>query len=617
MKKIIFTIYIAVVALTLSACKKGFLDSSSPSEYTAENVYNSTTYANYALTGIYSLLTQDQMYSARLSLNYATNSDIEIVGADATSYKENTNRGLSNYLGTPDNNSIAREWSLIYKMIERSNLFIDGVRKSPLMSTADSTTMKGYMGQALTLRALAYFELVKNWGDVPYKAEPSKADLSNVYLPATDRDEIYDHLLTDLAEAEQYVPWVKTGTYSSVEMVTKGFVKGLTARIALFRGGYSIRNKPGFPTERGSDWRKYYELANRQCKEIKARGVHQLNTNYIDVWKKLGRFEQDAVFNENMFEVANGLSRSGEMGYSVGIRFYTNAKYGFGNNANVVNTTAYYFYSFDQKDIRRDNTIAYYTYSNSAAEIKEVFQTNPLSYNFAKWDQRFMNDSWSVLNKAANGKFGYGINWAVMRYSDVLLMLAETENALNGSPTSEAKLALKDVRRRAFAEADRPLKVDAYVDALGDELSFFNAIVNERAWEFGGEAIRKFDLIRWNLLTSKIAEQRIEFKKLLSGAAPYQAVPKALFYKYEANNEILDKPAINFYQDKGTVDIPGYTKINWMSGYSANDITSYNERIDLFSSGLTSGGVQNRHLYPIPSSVISDSQGKLKNSYGF
>lgn len=617
MKKITLITYIAVLALAASSCKKGFLDSSSPSEFTSDVVYNSTTYASYALTGIYSLLTQDQMYSARLSLNYSTNSDIEIVGADAGSYKENTNRGLSNYLGTPDNNSIAREWSLIYKMIERSNLFIDGVRKSPLMSTADSTLMKGYMGEALTLRALAYFELVKNWGDVPYKAEPSKADLSNVYLPATDRDVIYDHLLTDLTEAEQYVPWVKTGNYTSVEMVTKGFVKGLAARIALFRGGYSIRNKPGFPTERGTDWRKYYELANRHCKEIKLRGVHQLNPNYIDVWKKLGRFEQDAAFNENMFEVAHGLSRSGEMGYSIGIRFYANAKYGYGNNANVVNTTAYYFYSFDQKDIRRDNTIAYFTYSNSAGDIKEVFQTNPLSYNFAKWDQRFMGESWSVLNKAAAGKFGYGINWAVMRYSDVLLMLAETDNALNGAPTAEAKLALKEVRRRAFAEVDRPLKVDTYVDALGDELSFFNAIVDERAWEFGGEAIRKFDLIRWNLLTSKIEEQRVAFKKLLSGSAPYQSVPKALFYKYESNSELLDKPDINFYQDKGTVDIPGYTKVNWMSGYSANDLTSYIERIDLFSTGLNANGVQNRHLYPIPNSVISDSQGKLKNSYGF
>ncbi len=67
MKKTTLIIYIAVLALAAKKKKKGFLDSSSPSEFTSDVVYNSTTYASYALTGIYSLLTQDQMYSARLS----------------------------------------------------------------------------------------------------------------------------------------------------------------------------------------------------------------------------------------------------------------------------------------------------------------------------------------------------------------------------------------------------------------------------------------------------------------------------------------------------------------------------------------------------------------------
>lgn len=600
----------------LTSCSKDFLNTNSPSEFTPGTVYSSVAFADFAVTGVYALLTQDQMYSARLPLNYATNSDIEIVGADATSYKENTNRGLSNYLGTPDNTSIQREWSTIYKLIERASLCIDGIRNSPLLSGSDSTRMKGMLGEVITLRALGYFELIKNWGDVPFKYGATEYDLSNVYLPPTDRDSIYDVLLSDLQEAEAYVPWVKASNYASVEKITKGFIKGLTARIALTRGGYSIRNKPGFPTERGSNWEKYYSLARTKCSEIMAQNLHKLNAAYIDVWRRLCRNELDVDNQETLFEVANGLARSGEMGYSIGIRFFTNSKYGFGNNANLVNTTAYYFYSFDPKDIRRDNTVAYYTYSNSSGELREIFQTNPVSYNFAKWDQRFMNSTWLSLNKNAQGKIGYGINWAIMRYSDVLLMFAEAENALSG-PTAAAKDALKQVRRRAFAAADQAVKVDQYVDALSGPTDFFNAIVNERAWEFGGEAIRKYDLIRWNLLSAKIEEQRVNFKKMLNGEAPYQNLPKNLFYKYDANNELLDKAGINFYEDKGNADIPGYTRIPWMAGYSAANNTSYKERVDLFSSGLNSGGVQNRHLYPIHSSVIAESQGKLKNSYGF
>ena len=571
-------------------------------------------FTDYAITGIYALLTQDQLYSARLPLSYSTNNDIEIAGANATSYRDNGNRGLSNYMGTASNTTTQREWTNIYKMIERANLAIANIRISPLMSTGDSTRMKAFLGEALTLRALGYFELVKSWGDVPFKTEPTKDDLSNVYLAPTDRDEIMDVLINDLLEASIYLPWVGTSNYGTVEKVTKGFAKGLAARIALGRGGYSIRNKNGFPTERGSDWEKYYAIARQQCLEIIENGTHKLNNSYTDIWHKLARYEVDGTFKETMFEVANGLGRSGEMGYSIGVRFYANPKYGFGNNANVVSTTAYYFYSFDQKDIRRDATIAYYSYGNGG-ESKEVFQTNPLSYNFAKWDQRFMNAIWLARNKAAQDKFGYGINWAIMRYSDILLMYAEAENEING-PTASAKDALKQVRVRAFAAADQAEKVDGYVNALSSKVDFFNAIVNERAWEFGGEAIRKYDLVRWNLLRTKIQQQRDAFAKMLNGEAPYDKIPQSLHYKYQSNNELIDKPDINFFTDKGNDVIPGYTRVPWMSGFSTSNKTSYMEQINLFSSGLDAP-VVNRHLYPIHASVLAEAQGKLKNGYGF
>ena len=95
---------------------------------------------------------------------------------------------------------------------------------------------------------------------------------------------------------------------------------------------------------------------------------------------------------------------------------------------------------------------------------------------------------------------GTSINWPLLRYSDVLLMLAESENELNG-PTGPAQDALRKVRQRAFPSNLWSDKVDAYIATIsGDKNAFFNAIVNERAWEFGGEMTRKFDLARWNLL---------------------------------------------------------------------------------------------------------------------
>lgn len=638
MRKLIY-IYIAAFSLVFSSCND-FLETSSDSKMTDETIYTSVYYSESAVKGIYDRIADAQMYAQRLSINWSTNNDIEFVGADEASYNQNTNRGVSNYYATAGNSTLI--WTRIYQMIERSNLVIQGIENSPLMLGTDKekAAMKTLLGEAKTLRAMGYYELVKHWGDVPFKTEPTKNDLSNVYLPKTDRDSICEFLITELLSIEKDVPWVGESagsvSYSSAERISKGFVKGLIARIALTRGGYSLRDKPGYPTERRSDYLEYYKIAHAQCQEIISGGKYRLKSNYVDIWKDVCALKTDGVNGENLYEVALGLSQSGEIGYSIGVRFYTNTKYGYGNNSNVVNTSAYYYYSFEPQDPRRDATIATVAYSNASGDQKEVFQSNPLSYNFAKWDQRWMaeNTKWLDQNKDANGKWGYGVNWINMRYADVLLMFAETENELNG-PTDAAKNALKEVRARAFAGTkDESKNVADYVNNLSSKELFFNALINERAWEFGGEAIRKFDLIRWNLLEKKILDQRSAFQAMIDGGTArifdkeYTSIPQNLYYKYKADRENIDKDSTSYYTvntelealDDNQLKARGYTKVKWMSGFSDENKRSYKERIQLFSSGLfknNNGVCANRYLYPIHSSVIGDYQGIVTNSYGY
>lgn len=638
MKKLIY-ISIAAFSFMFSSCND-FLETSSDSKMTDETVYTSTYYAESAVKGIYDRIADAQMYAQRVSINWSTNNDIEFVGADETSYNQNTNRGVSNYYATAGNSTLI--WTRIYQMIERSNLVIQGIESSPLMSGSDKeqAAMKALLGEAVTMRAMGYFELVKHWGDVPFKTDPTKNDLSNVYLPKTDRDSICDYLIKELLSIEKNVPWVGESagsvSYSNSERISKGFIKGLIARIALTRGGYALRDKPGYPTERRSDYIEYYKIAHTQCEDIMNGGKYRLKSNYDDIWKDVCALEADGVNEENLYEVALGLSQSGEIGYSIGIRFYTNLKYGYGNNSNVVNTSAYYFYSFDQEDLRRDATIATVMYGNASGDQKEVFQGNPLSYNFSKWDQRWMakNSKWLAQNLAANGKWGYGVNWINMRYADVLLMFAETENELNG-PTEAAKNALKQVRARAFAGTKSESKnVADYVNNLGSKDKFFEAIVNERAWEFGGEAVRKFDLIRWDLLQKKIEQQQVAFLAMISGGKAsifdkeYVSLPQNIYYKYKDDKENIAKDSTNYYAADAALDAlddnqlkaRGYTKVKWMSGFSDDNKKSYNERIRLFSSGLFklyNGVCDNRYLYPIHSSVIGDYQGIVTNSYGY
>ena len=103
------------------------------------------------------------------------------------------------------------------------------------------------------------------------------------------------------------------------------------------------------------------------------------------------------------------------------------------------------------------------------------------------------------MNSTSVKDKGTGINDPLLRYSDVLLLLAEADNAVNGGPTAEAKDMLRRVRTRAFANsANAAQKVDEYVNKLNTYEDFQDAIRKERAWELGGERVRKFDLIRWN-----------------------------------------------------------------------------------------------------------------------
>ena len=93
-------------------------------------------------------------------------------------------------------------------------------------------------------------------------------------------------MLTDLLTAESLVPW--RNELAAIgdpvdERITKGTVKGLRARIALYRGGYSLRQTGG--VQRSADYLNYYRIAKQETAEIMSSGQHALNPSYKALWK--------------------------------------------------------------------------------------------------------------------------------------------------------------------------------------------------------------------------------------------------------------------------------------------------------------------------------------------
>lgn len=152
-----------------------------------------------------------------------------------------------------------------------------------------------------------------------------------------------------------------------------------------------------------------------------------------------------------------------------------------------------YFYAFDSTDTRRDVTTT--LYAVAATNVKSPRRLGEITDGKFRKDWRVPLLPGTALNP--------GYNWPLIRFADVLLMFAEAENELSG-PTAAAVAAFEEVRKRARYKGSESKIGTTPTDKVG----FFNAIVNERYLEFGSEGIRKFDLIRWNLLAQKIAEAR-------------------------------------------------------------------------------------------------------------
>ena len=207
MKSIIKYIIGGMGLLSITSCSD-FLDQSSPSEIKGDMVFNSLTFTEQSLNKVYAGLTLDHTYGARIPLNFGFNTDIELVDADVNkpaSFTESSERALGNYNGESISGSWSKlddNWKNCFAIIEDANLVVEGIRSSELFQEGNPARnkMANFLGEALTIRAMVYFDLVKNYGDLPMKFETTKVDGSNLYVTKSDRDDIMEQLLSDLEE---------------------------------------------------------------------------------------------------------------------------------------------------------------------------------------------------------------------------------------------------------------------------------------------------------------------------------------------------------------------------------------------------------------------------------
>ncbi|WP_454045858.1 RagB/SusD family nutrient uptake outer membrane protein [Chryseobacterium sp. Marseille-Q8038] len=595
--------------LTLNSCSD-YLEVENLSNTAEKQQFDSAPDTFAALVGVYNSAMGDNTYGQRMNLILSQSGDDFRTSGD---YNANDRRGVSCFGAIPTNTELLRPFLDTYTGIERANLVIKNIPLSPVYQTgsaADKKLMDRYLGEALTLRAMFYFDLIKNWGDVPFQDKPS-ADLPSVYLPKTDRDIIYDQILEDLAQASTLVPWKSEGG-TTAQRLSKAAVKGLRARIALARAGYSLRRSPQLMVQ-GTNPQKYYQIAYDECKEIINSGQHKLNPSYEGLFRSLHTNSPDTT-NEIIFAIGafGGNSRTdSKIGYYNGLR-HDDSDW---KSAGGISAIPTYFYEFGKNDLRRDVNIAIFRVSTSK---QEDLQTS------INWNDGKFRKSWTSITGTSQN---LGIDWPLLRYADILLMFAEADNQIHSAPSQEAIDAVMAVRQRAYA--GNIGQVGTIPTSKND---FFKYIVQERLLEFGGEGLRKYDLIRWNLLETKINETRQKLTDFMNGTGAYANVPEYIFYKKPASTVVNYVPAktaqqnvldmdiyvngINkadvFYNPNQSVATPsGYTKINWRLAMTQPYING-----DPVKSYAYYFQPNKKELLPIALDVIN-SNYNLTQDYGY
>ncbi|RZJ53079.1 MAG: RagB/SusD family nutrient uptake outer membrane protein [Flavobacterium sp.] len=589
-----------VIASLFTSCQElsdDYLDAPAKSTLKPEFIFANAELAKGAVDGIKIPFAETNSYRGRFLPFYGLNTDSEWYNSSQTVSDASD---LCTYDARPGNsqmNTTNNAWAMMYMGIERANICISGLRT---YGDPKPGTELGYLlGEALTLRAIYYADLVKAWGDVPARFEPITTE--TLYLPKSSRDVIYKQIIADLGEAATLVPWPnETAATSTVERINKAFVKGFRARLALAASGYQqypdgIRrsNDPLLSVA------TMYKLALDESRSVIGSGSAHLESSFETFWRKYNQ-ENLMAGGESLWEIPFGDGR-GRMLFTFAVRHTTDDQF-HANGANRGGTAGplpTVFYDYDQADTRRDVTCVPYKYGAAVNKVAKQELGALNTWYFGKYRYEWMTRFVTSTNDD-------GVNKIYMRYAEVLLIAAEAANEIEG-PGAAAPY-LKQIRSRAFASADQAVKVETYVNALTSKQAMFNALVEENKFEFTGEMERKQALIRWNLLKTKLDEAKAKMADLSKRAGQYADVPTTLYFKYKADKVSLDIYGLN----RGEITNPGpdYTSFDWTWTGAASD-TKINT---LYKPGMNP---DERQFWPIWQVFIESSNGKLVNDYKY
>ncbi|MHA4806845.1 RagB/SusD family nutrient uptake outer membrane protein [Flavitalea flava] len=502
MKKIFLYTWIALVMVSMGSCKKSLLDLKSQSAYDYSTYFASNDAMNQAVIATYATLLHNGLWARSYYFIF------DMLGHDA---KKTTNlqgdfANLSEYSFGTDLSEIGMMWNSLYRMAFRANVVIDRAKAWNPSGTADQQHARQYIAEARFLRSYAYFNIVSLWGAAPLITSYDSV-LNNKYFPRSPAATIWASIENDLTVG---IPDLPLSYDTALGRATRGAAVALLGKVYLYQ-------------------KKWAQAQSTFEQLTQTPYAYDLDPSYDHLFSTTNQFSV-----ENIFQVMNGSWSD----WAIGNQYYVFGgqetwggkathsdraqEYGFKDWWNTyITTTAVNAFHYPNPvggaayiDPRAYSTFYGDKPSGGDTVYCEHCSTGKISYPFNAADPQG-DYSWRKYEYydlvSTYGGPQSSINGQVIRFADVLLMLAEAH--IQQGDIGSAPLGLINrVRLRVGAAA--------YLSLGADQAAAMAILMRERQLELCGEQSRYFDLIRWG-----IAKQTINSEKAAEpgdGKQPFQ-----------------------------------------------------------------------------------------------
>jgi len=444
---------LALITTTILSCSD-FLEENNQSSLNPDSFYKTGTHAESALNAVYAT-TRDVFggFSGGNSSNWHL---LEAVSGQS----------INNSSSNPDLNSLASLsytsnliharsiWAGTYKLVGNANMVIENV-PAIFMSEARK---KQILGEAYFLRAWAYFNAVRIWGDVPLITTPVGTGSDNFYAQRTSQDIVYDQIVSDL----QFAETAGLPATDASGKVSLAAVKSLLAKVYLTMAGHPLNITAHY--------------ADAATKALEVMNLSP-SIGLFDTYNEIS-LESNENTIEHIFSVqyAPNVSANYESLSFLPARNITKGG-ATGWQTNLPETN--FYNSFESGDLRKVNRQGwfytdYFVGGNGALTDlggPHIFK----AFNVANFGS-------DTVEGNGQGDF---LNFSVIRFAEVLLIYAEASNEVSG-PSADAINAVKRVRDRAGLTTPSSLSKDAFRELIWKE-RWHELCYERKAW---------FDMVR-------------------------------------------------------------------------------------------------------------------------